>query len=162
MLIQSGSASDDSPKRPVHKLPDHEHLLGMGGMGTATEVGIEELWGSKFPWDLLPIALLSFQAAGKVVASRVLEHTQLPTIVISVLYTDLVSDPSFFSGGLFGNGPRNRRLGGVLFYFAGAVLGGVFASSRFGFAGALWVAAVVKGGIVLGWFGWREREEVEE
>lgn len=120
------------------------------------QIDTQTLHSEHILWNLLPITLLSFQSAGKVVASRVLQHTQLPTIVISVLYTDLVSDPSFFSGGLLGNGPRNRRLGGVIFYFAGAVLGGVFASSRFGFLGALWVAAIVKGVIVLAWVGWSE------
>lgn len=120
---------------------------------------MQNLWSKHFPWDLLPITLLSFQASGKVVASRVLQQSQLPTIVISVLYTDLVSDPSFFSGGLLGNASRNRRVGGVVFYFAGAVLGGVFASSRFGFAGALWVAACVKAGIMMAWVVWRERGE---
>lgn len=47
----------------------------------------------------------------------------------------------------------------MVFYFAGAVLGGVFASSRFGFAGALWVAACVKAGIMMAWVVWRERGE---
>jgi Protein of unknown function (DUF1275) len=106
---------------------------------------------------LIPIALLSFQASGKVVASRVLEYSALPTVVITVLFTDLVSDPSFFSGGLFSNGWRNRRVGGVTFYFAGAVLGGVFASSVYGFAGALWLAAAIKGAIICAWIFWWEK-----
>jgi hypothetical protein len=109
-----------------------------------------------FPHDLIPIGLLSFQAAGKVVASRILEYPALPTVVLTVLFNDLVSDPGFFSGGLFGNGQRNQRIGGVSFYFAGAVLGGVFASSAYGFAGALWLAAAVKGMIICAWFVWRE------
>ncbi|QDS71856.1 hypothetical protein FKW77_009993 [Venturia effusa] len=158
-LIHSGNARDDSPKKPVRTLPDHPRVER--GLSVRDGVGVESLWAKRYPWDLLPIGLLSFQAAGKVVASRVLQHTQLPTVVISVLYTDLVSDPSFFSGGLFGNTPRNRRIGGAVCYFAGAVLGGVFASSRYGFAGALWVAALVNGGIILGWFVWSENK-VEE
>ncbi|RDI81818.1 hypothetical protein Vi05172_g8188 [Venturia inaequalis] len=142
LLVQSGSVDDDSPKRPVH-----------APLNFATR-GFKDS-----PWDLLPIGLLSFQAAGQVVASRALECAQLPTIVISTLYADLVSDPSFFSGGLCGNAPRNRRVGGVVFYIMGAVLGGVFAASRYGSAGSLWVVALVKGAIVFGWIGWREKSE---
>lgn len=41
--------------------------------------------------DLLPIGLLAFQAAGQVTLSRVLSHSDLPTIVISTLYHDFVA-----------------------------------------------------------------------
>ncbi|TID22091.1 hypothetical protein E6O75_ATG10885 [Venturia nashicola] len=146
LLIQSGCASDSSPKKPVDTPPDHDHQIE----------GTQNLGPTHFPFDLLPITLLSFQASATVIASRVLAYAQLPTIVISTLYADLVSDPSFFSGGLVGNTPRNRRAGGVAFYFVGAVLGGVFASRREGFEGALWVAALVKGVVGLTWVGWWE------
>lgn len=41
--------------------------------------------------DLLPIGLLAFQASGQVTLSRVLSHSDLPTIVISTLYHDFVA-----------------------------------------------------------------------
>lgn len=41
--------------------------------------------------DLLPIGLLAFQAAGQVTLSRMLFHSDLPTIVISTLYHDFVA-----------------------------------------------------------------------
>lgn len=41
--------------------------------------------------DLLPIGLLAFQAAGQVTLSRILSHSDLPTIVISTLYHDFVA-----------------------------------------------------------------------
>jgi len=108
-----------------------------------------------FPWaDLIPIGLLSFQAAGKVVASRMLEYNALPCVVLTTLYTDLVSDPGFFSAGLWGNVQRNRRAGGAVAYFVGAVVGGAAAAHEIGFSGALWLAAGVHLGIVGAWMGW--------
>ncbi|KAK5952663.1 hypothetical protein OHC33_006255 [Knufia fluminis] len=47
--------------------------------------------------DLLPIALLAFEAAGQVCLSRVLSFADLPTIVISTLYHDHIADSLFLS-----------------------------------------------------------------
>lgn len=118
-----------------------------------------------FPWtDLIPIALLAFQAAAKVIASRVLQQGGLPCIVLTTLYTDLISDPNFFSAGLFGNAQRNRRFGGAAFYFIGAVLGGVAAASNsFGFSGALFVAAGIQMLTAVTWLLWRaEKSDHDE
>lgn len=118
-----------------------------------------------FLWmDLFPIALLAFQASAKVIASRVLEFNDLPCVIITTLYADLVSDPSFFSAGLFGNGQRNRRLGGAVFYFFGAVMGGVAAGHSLGFSGGLYIAAGLQLAIAIAWLLWRDEteEEVEE
>ncbi|KAK4545821.1 hypothetical protein LTR36_002385 [Oleoguttula mirabilis] len=116
-----------------------------------------------FPWlDLVPIALLSFQAAGKVVASRVLQYNALPSVVLTTLYNDLVSDPGLLTGGLLGNVGRNRRLGGLLFYIGGAVAGGAFVTSSLGFSGLLWTAAALKLGVVLAWLLWREEVKKED
>lgn len=116
-----------------------------------------------FPWlDLIPISLLSFQAAGKVVASRMLQYNALPTVVLTTLYNDLASDPGFFTGGLMGNVGRNRRIGGLFFYFGGAVAGGAFARGSPGFSGLLWTAAAIKTAIVFAWLLWREEAEQKE
>ena len=117
-----------------------------------------------FPWtDLIPIALLAFQAAGKIIASRVLEFGGLPSIVLTALFADLVSDPSFFNAGLLGNAQRNRRLGGAAFYFMGAVVGGVAAkySEKVGFSGGLFIAAALQMATVAAWLMWR-REKQED
>lgn len=111
--------------------------------------------------DLLAIGLLSFQAAGKVVASRVLGFSALPSVVLTTLYNDLASDPALFTAGLTENVQRNRRTGGLLFYVSGALLGGVFARSSVGFAGALWFTAGIKVMIVVAWLMWREEKEKE-
>jgi len=147
VMIKSGNASDS----PVKEKPSKPNFLNT----IPADPG--------FPWiDLVPIGLLSFQGAGKVVASRVLQYTALPTVVLTTLYNDLMSDPGLLTDGLLHNSQRNRRIGGVVFFFSGAVLGGVFVSSAFGFAGALWVAAAVKGGIVCAWFVWKEEVENED
>ena len=110
-----------------------------------------------FPWiDLIPISLLSFQAAGKIVASRVLQYNALPTVVLTTIYNDLMADPSLLSAGLFDNVVRNRRLAAIVLYFGGAVSGGAFARSPAGFAGTLFTAAAIKFVIVLAWLLWRE------
>ena len=100
-LVSGGATSDSPAKKPS--------LLGL-----PADPG--------FPWlDILPICLLSFQAAGKLVASKMLEMNALPTVVLTTLYHDLFTDPAFFSAGLMGNVGRNRRLGALVFYFGGAV-----------------------------------------
>ncbi|KAK5093600.1 hypothetical protein LTR70_004589 [Exophiala xenobiotica] len=47
--------------------------------------------------DLLPIALLAFEAAGQVCLSRVLSFSDLPTIAISTLYHDQVADSLYLT-----------------------------------------------------------------
>lgn len=116
-----------------------------------------------FPWlDLLPIGLLSFQAAGKVVASRMLEQSALPVVVLTTLYSDLVSDPTFFSAGLWGNVQRNRRISGVVFYFVGAVFGGVAASHSIGFSGGLAIAAAIQFCVAIAWLAWPAEKQQDD
>jgi hypothetical protein len=115
-----------------------------------------------FPWiDLVPIGLLAFQASGKVTASRVLQLNALPTVVLTTLYNDLMGDPGLFTGGLLANVQRNRRLGGVVFYFGGAVAAGPLVKSTLGYGGLLWIAAGVKMLIAGAWLIWREEVESE-
>jgi hypothetical protein len=126
-------------------------------MGIPRDIGFPSM-------DLVAIGLLSFQAAGKVVASRVLGYNALPSVVLTTLYNDLASDPALFTAGLVGNVQRNRRFGGLVFYTFGALIGGAFARSSVGFAGALWFTAGVKVCIVVAWLMWREegKESDEE
>ena len=152
VLVHSGESSE-SPVRPGEpSAPELTSLTVMGGI--PRDIGFPTM-------DLVAIGLLSFQAAGKVVASRVLGFNALPSVVLTTLYNDLASDPALFTAGLMGNVQRNRRSGGLLFYIFGALLGGVFARSSVGFAGALWFTAGVKVLIVVAWLMWREEKEKE-
>lgn len=154
VLVHSGSSSE-SPVRPGE--PSAPALTSTSGSmfgGIPRDIGFPTM-------DLLAIGLLSFQAAGKVVASRVLGFNALPSVVLTTLYNDLASDPTLFTAGLMGNVQRNRRFGGLMFYIFGALLGGLFARSSLGFAGALWFTAGVKVLIVGAWLVWREEEEKE-
>lgn len=116
-----------------------------------------------FPWlDLLPIALLSFQAAGKVVASRMTSQIGLPVVVLTTLYNDLIADPSLFSAGLRGDIQRNRKLSGLVLYFCGAAVGGVAARGDLGFSGLLVVACGIQAIVAAGWAVWYEDSEKNE
>ena len=159
VLVHSGSSSE-SPVRPGEpSAPATASSLTtmMTMIGIPRDIGFPSM-------DLVAIGLLSFQAAGKVVASRVLGFNALPSVVLTTLYNDLASDPALFTAGLTGNVQRNRRMGGLVFYILGALLGGVFARSSVGFAGALWFTAAVKILIVGAWLMWREegKESDEE
>jgi hypothetical protein len=151
VLVHSGSSSE-SPVRPGEPSAPASASMILGGI--PRDIGFPSM-------DLMAIGLLSFQAAGKVVASRVLGFNALPSVVLTTLYNDLASDPALFTAGLMGNVQRNRRGGGLLFYIFGALLGGVFARSSLGFAGALWFTAGVKVLIVVAWLLWRAEEEKE-
>lgn len=145
VLVNSGASSESSTR------PGEPSAL----TGMPSDIGFPSV-------DLVTIGLLSFQAAGKVVASRVLGLNPLPAVVLTTLYNDLASDPALFTAGLAGNVQRNRRVGGLVSYVCGALIGGAFAGSSLGFAGALWFTAGVKVLMVLAWLLWREEgEEIE-
>ena len=108
-------------------------------------------WG-----DLAPLALLAFQAAGQAVASRMLKYNELPTVVLTSLYCDLMSDPMLLKASITEDAKRNRRTVAALTLFAGAVSGGFLTKSWTGVAGALWIAAFLKGCILLSWIFWKE------
>jgi len=112
--------------------------------------------------DLVPISLLAFQSAGQVVASRVLKYNELPTVVLTSLIADLMSDAHLLTAGLFDDHKRNRRAAAVVMQLAGAICGGVFTKGWVGFAGAMWVAAAVKGVIVVAWLVWAPKVEIRE
>lgn len=87
-----------------------------------------------FDWvELCPIALLAFQSAGQIVASRVLKYNSMPTLVLTSLYCDLFSDPNLLTAGLFEDPDRNRRAASATTLFVGAVVGGALSKSSWGF-----------------------------
>jgi hypothetical protein len=103
-------------------------------------------------WNVLvPISLVAFQSCGQAVTSRALKYNALTSVVLTSIYCDLFSDPDLFA---VHNAERNRRFGAPVLTLAGAVLGGLFAHSQFGIAGALWTASVLKLIVVVTWFLW--------
>ena len=149
-LISRGHASE-SPAKPGE--PSSASASSFAGV--PADIGFPTM-------DLVSIGLLSFQAAGKVVASRVLGLSPLPAVVLTTLYNDLASDPALFTAGLMGNVQRNRRFGGLVMYVLGALVGGAFARSSVGLAGALWFTAGIKVFIVGAWLVWKEEGKEEE
>lgn len=109
-----------------------------------------------FPWtDLVPIGLLSFSASAKQIASMMLKFPELPVVVLTTLFGQLMADPDLLKGGLK-NVNRNRKLAGVALYFLGAVCGGVAAAhERLSFSGGLFIAAAMHLVVACGWLRWR-------
>ena len=109
--------------------------------------------------DLAPIALLAFQAAGQVVSSRALHHSDLPTAVVTSMLCDMMSDPNLLTGGFFEDSKRNRRIAAAVFLFLGAIVGGFLTRSWVGLAGVLFIAAALKALIVLAWLLWPQAKQ---
>jgi len=101
--------------------------------------------------DLAPISLLSFQAAGQIVTSRVLRHNDLLTIVITSMLCDMMSNTHLLTGGVLEDSKGNRRAVSAVLLFLGAIVGGVLTRSWVGLAGALFIAAALKALMVFAW-----------
>jgi len=123
--------------------------------------------------DLVAIALLAFQSAGPVFYSRVLGMVEMPTIVLSTLYCDFVADLYRLPASLrnktswrsfFLNDERRqfRRLGSILMLFFGGIVGGLMFVSKVGMVGAIWLAAGLKGMMVIGWIFWKSKNQRDE
>lgn len=123
--------------------------------------------------DVIPIIILSFEAAGQVCLSRVLSLIELPTIVLSTLYHDYVADTltyrqlwrqsSSISDFIFVQGRRqNKRLASIIALFIGGVVGGEMYKSKAGMAGALWLAGAIKGTITIVFAFWRKQKNEED
>ncbi|KAL4975215.1 hypothetical protein BDW66DRAFT_160681 [Aspergillus desertorum] len=111
--------------------------------------------------QVLPISLLAFQAAGQITASRILKFDELPTVVLTTLLCDLLVDPDL-SAPLKANGKRNRRIGGFLALFLGAMTAGGL-SKVTEMAASLWFAMGIKLIITVSWFVWKgERSKKAE
>ncbi|KAG0131649.1 hypothetical protein HOY82DRAFT_559754 [Tuber indicum] len=110
-------------------------------------------------WELLPLAFLAIQFGAQIATSRLLGIGEIPTTVLTSVYTDLVTDPLVLRSG---NIKRNRRFGSILFMLLGGVCGGWISKSSAGFAGALFVGGVIKVGIAVGWLLFPAEEVKEE
>jgi hypothetical protein len=108
--------------------------------------------------ELCPITLLAFQSAGQIVASRVLKYNSMPTLVVTSLYCNLMSDPNLLTAGVFEDPDRNRGAIGVVMLFVGATVGGALMKTPGGYPRALWLATGVKGFLVMAWLVWRPKK----
>ncbi|KAJ5475383.1 hypothetical protein N7539_008449 [Penicillium diatomitis] len=107
----------------------------------------------------VPIALVAFQSSGQALASRVLKHSSLTSVVLTSIYCDLFSHPDLLTRKFFRNTEELRRLGAVLGLLLGVVLGGLWAKSSVGMMGALWTAAALKTVMVFAWLLWKKVDE---
>ena len=96
--------------------------------------------------------LLSFQSAGQIVASRALGFNEIPTVVITSLLCDLVSDAELLA---WRNGKRDRRIVAFCLTLLGAISGGWITRATGDIAPVLLLAAGIKLVLVVLWVIWR-------
>ncbi|KFY64957.1 hypothetical protein V496_02907 [Pseudogymnoascus sp. VKM F-4515 (FW-2607)] len=96
--------------------------------------------------ELLPIGFLAFQSGGQIAASRILKLDEVPTIVLTSLFCDLIIDPHLLAKE---NPKRNRRIASAITLFIGGITGGWLSRSSVGMSAALWLAGAVKIAIAL-------------
>ncbi|RDA89181.1 hypothetical protein CP532_0545 [Ophiocordyceps camponoti-leonardi (nom. inval.)] len=103
--------------------------------------------------ELIIIALLSFQAAGQIVSSRSVGVGEVPTVVVTSMLCDLVSDRGLFS--LSPNEKRTRRFCAFVLTLVGAICGGWISKAAQAVGPSLWTVAAMKLVIALVWGVWR-------
>jgi hypothetical protein len=107
-------------------------------------------------WNqIIPITLLAFQAAGQIVASRLLAFDEIPTVVLTTLLCDLLVDTNLYTRPWSANPKRNRRIATFLALFMGAMTAGGLSKTT-AMASSLWFAVALKGIITLSWFFWKD------
>ncbi|KAL5044387.1 hypothetical protein BDW71DRAFT_209393 [Aspergillus fruticulosus] len=127
-------------------------LVNGGAISGLSQTNSVTSRGGVPPWNQeVPIVLLSLQSAGQIVASRALGFNEIPTVVITSLLCDLMSDPKLF---LRHNEKRNRRVLAFTLTLVGAIAGGWITKASGDIYAALWVAAGLKIGIVGFWGFW--------
>ncbi|KAG6089790.1 hypothetical protein E4U15_001348 [Claviceps sp. LM218 group G6] len=103
--------------------------------------------------ELIVISLLSFQAAGQIVSSRTLKVSEVPTVVVTSLLCDLMSDPALFFLGK--NDKRNRRFIAFVLTLLGAICGGWISKAAGSVDPSLWMVAGIKLAISCCWYFWQ-------
>lgn len=104
----------------------------------------------------LPIALLSFQSAGQIVGSRVLNLAEIPTVVLTSMLHDVATDPKLLASPRT-NVKRNRRVLAFLGILVGAVAGGFVSEATGRIQIPLWIAGGFKLVVTIAWTVWPER-----
>lgn len=91
--------------------------------------------------------------------SRVLDMNDVPTVVLTSSYCDLMFDPQLFATGVTENSKRNRRVLSITALVLGAICGGYL--TRSGDLGlVLWIAGGIKVGISIVWVFWKAESSV--
>ena len=85
-------------------------------------------------------------------ASRALGFNEIPTVVITSLLCDLVSDAELLA---LRNGKRDRRIVAFCLTLLGAIAGGWITRVTGDIAPVLWIAAGIKFVLVVLWVLWR-------
>jgi uncharacterized membrane protein YoaK (UPF0700 family) len=111
--------------------------------------------------QLVPLAMLAFQAGQQSVTAQQLGLNELPTTVLTSVYRDLGNDPNLFEP-LASNWPRNRRFSAVVLLLLGAIIGGWLSRTNSGLAAALWLAAAIKLVLTFAWVFWRAEKPKQE
>lgn len=112
--------------------------------------------GTVVHWNQeVPIVLLSLQAAGQIVASRALGFNEIPTVVITSLLCDLMSDPKLF---FLRNNKRDRRVVAFVLTLLGAIAGGWVTKASGEIAVTLWISGAIKMMVVVVWGLWRAKK----
>lgn len=129
-------------------------LIAAGFIQGEVVEGRLHLLSEEMDWrQCLPIALLSFQAAGQIVASRALGHDTIPTVVLTSMLHDIATDPRFLVR--WGeNRKRNQRVGAFVAVVIGAVAGGFLSVSTGRMQTTLWVVGGLKLAIAGAWGVW--------
>jgi uncharacterized membrane protein YoaK (UPF0700 family) len=86
------------------------------------------------------------------VNSRGLGVSEVPTVVITSLLCDLVSDEQILAG-FKKNGKRNRRAIAFVLTLLGAICGGWISKATGQVGPCLWFVAAIKATITLSWLG---------
>lgn len=108
--------------------------------------------------ELIPVALLSFQAAGQIVNSRTLGVSEVPTVVITSLLCDLISDPKL-TAPLRENAKRNKRVTAFILTLAGAICGGWMTKGTGTVQASLWLIAGIKFLVTVSWAFWSSQTD---
>lgn len=103
--------------------------------------------------SIIPIALLSFQSSGQMVGSRILNMSEIPTVVVTSVLCDFASDPAIASP-LRANVKRNRRVLAFSGILVGAVAGGWISKATGEIQTVLWIAGGIKTIVTISWMLW--------
>jgi hypothetical protein len=134
-------------------------LLTFGAALSATTGLVPPDAGNQLPHNwivLFPLAMLSAQAGGQCVLSRALGYNEMPSVVLTSAYCDLVMDPQIFSS-ITANAKRNRRVASALMILAGAAIGG-FMTKDTDIGPALWLGSALKTVMAASWLFWKAEE----
>ncbi len=116
--------------------------------GDVTTIRADIDWRSE-----IPIALLSFQSAGQIVASRALSLAEIPTFMLTVILHDLCTDPKIMSP-IRENVKRNRRLLALFGILMGSIVSSYISAATKKVQDPLWIAGALKAVITMAWMAW--------